>query len=207
MTASSSIVDELQQFILRMSWDALSDSVRRQAKCCLLDTLGAALAARGTEVSRIIHDYAAEFMQGGSAALWQDGRTASPAGDALANGITIDALDIHDGHSFTKGHAGVAVVPTVLASVCLHPEPLDGKECLTAVAIGYEVSLRDGTCLHNNRERLPFFGGLECTRLRRRYSAAIAIVGGANLGSARNCRVLCPMITDHALRMLCESIA
>jgi 2-methylcitrate dehydratase PrpD len=148
MTTLPSVAHELQQFILRTTWDALPDGVRRQAKLCLLDTLGTALAARGTDLSRIAHDYAAQFMQSGSAALWQDGQTASAPGAALANSLTIDALDIHEGHSFTKGHAGVAVVPAVLASASLRTEPLDGKECLTALAIGYEVSLRDGICLH-----------------------------------------------------------
>jgi len=32
-------------------------------------------------------------------------------------GMTIDALDIHDGHSLTQGHAGAAVVPGLFATV------------------------------------------------------------------------------------------
>ena len=39
------------------------------------------------------------------------------AGAAFAGASIIDALDGHDGHVLTKGHAGVAVLPALLAYV------------------------------------------------------------------------------------------
>jgi 2-methylcitrate dehydratase PrpD len=35
----------------------------------------------------------------------------------FAGAATIDAIDAHDGHVLTKGHAGVAILPTLLAMI------------------------------------------------------------------------------------------
>ena len=55
--------------------------------------------------------------RGREARILFDGRRASLAGAAFAGAATIDALDAHDGHVLTKGHAGVAVLPALLAFI------------------------------------------------------------------------------------------
>src|SRR5262245_58795685 len=82
-------------FIHATHWEDLSPAVHAQTTRCLLDTPGAGIGGRATDTARIIHDFAATCFGGGDALLWQDGRRASPAGAALANGATIDSLDIH----------------------------------------------------------------------------------------------------------------
>src|SRR5207249_1978270 len=68
---------------------------------------------------------------------------------ALANGMTIDALDIHDGYKLVKGHAGAAVVPATLATLTLDQQgTVSGRELLTTLVVGYEVALRAGLALH-----------------------------------------------------------
>ena len=70
----------------------------------------------------------------------------------MANGMTIDAIDIHDGFSLCKGHAGAAVVPACLATAEISPEPIDGRELLTSLAIGYEVAFARGcVCMARRR--------------------------------------------------------
>lgn len=138
----------LGSFIHGTRWSDVPADARRQVRFCLLDTLAAAIAGRGTPLSRIVHDFVGESFGGADARLWQDGRRVSAPGAALANGMTIDALDIHDGHSLTKGHAGAAVVPALFA-ISGPPSPrLSGLECLTSLAVGYEVALRAGMALH-----------------------------------------------------------
>ncbi len=137
------------EFIHETEWQDLPEPVRGQARRCLLDTLGAALGGRRTRLSRIIHDFAALAYGGQGASLWLDGRSVSPPGAALANGMTIDALDIHDGYLPVKGHAGAAVVPAALATVSVNGgRPVSGQELLTTLTIGYEVALRAGVALH-----------------------------------------------------------
>jgi len=136
-------------FIHETKWDDLPEDVRRQARRCLLDTLGAGISASRTKLSKIIHDFTASAFGGQGAYLWLDGREVSPPGAALANGMTIDALDIHDGHPLAKGHAGAAIVPAVLSTIPLkNSVKVSGAELLTAMVIGYEVALRAGIALH-----------------------------------------------------------
>jgi len=136
-------------FIHELGWDDIPAHVQLHARRCLLDTFGAAVGGRQTDLSRIIHDYAATVYQGQGALLWLDGREVSPPGAALANGMTIDALDIHDGHRRVKGHASVAVVPAALATLSLAESgAISGQEFLTSLVVGYEVALRAGVALH-----------------------------------------------------------
>ncbi len=138
----------LADFVHDLTWDQLPAAVQHQARRCLLDTLGAGVGGRGTPLAGIAHDFAAAVFGGQGAHLWQDGREVSPPGAALANGMTIDALDIHDGHSLTKGHAGAALVPAALATLRLRPGVVAGCELLATLVVGYEVALRAGIALH-----------------------------------------------------------
>jgi len=136
-------------FILNTQLQDLPERVVADARRGLLDTLGVAVAASGTELSRIISDHAAaHFGAGsdGSAALWQDGRRVSPVGAALANGMTTDALDAHDGSKPTKGHVGCGVVAATLAM----SEGCSADKLLIRIAIGYEIGTRAGIALHGS---------------------------------------------------------
>jgi 2-methylcitrate dehydratase PrpD len=136
-------------FIHELSWRDLPEPVQVQARRCLLDTIGSAVAGRQTKLSQIIHDYCASTYAGKGAELWLDNRQVSPPGAALANGMTIDALDIHDGYTLTKGHAGAALIPATLATLSLAQAGYtSGQELLTTLVVGYEIALRAGLALH-----------------------------------------------------------
>ena len=137
------------EFIHKLRWQQIPKHVQHQVKRCLLDTIGAAIGGRRMRLSQIIYDYVDAVYGGQGAHLWLDGREVSPVGAALAHGMTIDALDIHDNFNQAKGHAGVAIVPAVLATLGLTPDAqITGKELLTTLAVGYEVALRAGLALH-----------------------------------------------------------
>lgn len=136
-------------FILKTQIGDLPEQVVADARRGLLDTLGVAVAASETELSRIIRGHAAEHFSAGTAdaaVLWQDGRRVSPVGAALANAMTTDALDAHDGSKPTKGHVGCGVVAATLAvsGGCA------ADEVLTRIAIGYEIGTRAGIALHGS---------------------------------------------------------
>ena len=139
----------IAEHVHEMSYNHLPEDVRGQARRCLLDTLGTAIGGRSTDLSCIIHDFAVSVYGGQGAYLWLDGREVSPPGAALANAMTIDSLDIHDGYTRVKGHAGAALVPSLLATLALnHGAKVSGQEFLTTLVIGYEVALRAGLALH-----------------------------------------------------------
>jgi 2-methylcitrate dehydratase PrpD len=140
---------DVASFIHETKWGNLPEAVRRQARRCLLDTLAAGISGNRTRLSYIIRNFAANAFGGLGAFLWLDGREVSPVGAALANGMTIDSLDIHDGHPLTKGHAGAAIVPAMLATIpVIKSERVTGAEALTTMIIGYEIALRAGIALH-----------------------------------------------------------
>ena len=82
------------------------------------------------------------------ARLLFDGRRASMAGAAYAGASTIDAFDAHDGHRLTKGHAGVALLPSLLAFVDAAAQRPEGREFVTCLVLGYEIATRAGIALH-----------------------------------------------------------
>jgi 2-methylcitrate dehydratase PrpD len=140
---------DVVDFIHETKWKDLPEDVQRQTRRCLLDTLGAGISGSRTRLSKIIRDFAASAFGGQGAYLWLDGREVSPPGAALANGMTIDSLDIHDGHPLAKGHAGAAIVPATLATIPFKKSvQVTGAEMLTTLVIGYEVALRAGITLH-----------------------------------------------------------
>ncbi len=137
------------EFIHEVDWGTLPEPVQRQARRCLLDTIAAFLGGRLTRLSAIARRFAAENYGGNQASLWLDGRQVSAPGAALANGMSIDALDIHDGHKLAKGHAGAAVIPASVAAIGLPGlRSWTGPELLAAVVVGYEVALRAAQSLH-----------------------------------------------------------
>ena len=142
------------EFIHDLQFSDIPATAVHQARRCLLDMAGVAASGRKTNLSRIVHDFA--FRQMGStektARLLFDGRRISAAGAAYAGASTIDAFDAHDGHALTKGHAGVAVLPAILAFAdaegLFATDHFSSGDLLTAIVIGYEIATRAGIALH-----------------------------------------------------------
>ncbi len=136
------------EFIHEVTWEDIPQDVREQAQRCFFDTIGVSIIGRKTELSRIIYNHAARIYGGDDAPLWFDGRRVSVAGAALAIGMTIDSVDIHDSCRPVKGHAGVAQVPTALSTLGLADGVIDGKELLTTLVMAYDIATRAGTVQH-----------------------------------------------------------
>ena len=140
---------QFTDFVHDTRFEDLSDDAVRFAKRHILDLLGTAVGGTKTDLSRIIRDHAAQHFAAGkkSARMVFDGRAVSPAGAALAGGMTIDALDGHDGQKLTKGHVGCGVFPVALA-LAEAEGVSDAQELLTSIVIGYELGSRAGIALH-----------------------------------------------------------
>lgn len=128
-----------------LQWGDLPIAVKHQTELCLLDLIGIAAGGHHTKLSTIIRDHVPETF-GGSAPMLFDARTASPAGVALAAGMTIDSLDGHDGFNPAKGHIGCPLFPAALALA--HQAGVDGQTFLTAIAMGYEFGARVSVAQH-----------------------------------------------------------
>ena len=84
--------------------DNIPDEMLGLARKWMLDLLGVAVGGTDTKLSRVICNHAAEHFGSGhrKAHMIFDGRLVSPSGAALAGGMTIDALDAHDGHKLIQ---------------------------------------------------------------------------------------------------------
>jgi len=138
----------IASFVRELRYDALPADVVTFAQRCLLDLVGTAAGGVVLEASRKSRDAAVAHMGGATmcARLLLDGRKAGLAGAAFAGAATIDAFDAHDGHVLTKGHAGVAVLPALLALT--EGRSCESREFLTCIVLGYEVATRAGIALH-----------------------------------------------------------
>lgn len=138
----------INRFIHETHFDSLPESVKASARYWLLDLLGVAAAGTTTQLSRIVYNHA-ETQFGAdqlTSRLLFDGRHVSPIGAALANGMTIDSIDAHDGHKLTKGHVGCGTLAGLLAFA--DAEKVSAEEFLCALVIGYEIGTRAGIALH-----------------------------------------------------------
>jgi 2-methylcitrate dehydratase PrpD len=140
---------DVARFVRTLSFEALPRDVVRQVQRCLLDLIGVAAAGARTRAASIVTRYAATQMTSFApqARLLFVGRSASRAGAAFAGASTIDALDAHDGHVLTKGHAGVAVLPALLAAIDGGAR-CDGAQFVACLVLGYEIGTRAGIALH-----------------------------------------------------------
>lgn len=142
--------DIVARFIRDVSWDALPDAVRRRARLCLLDNLGAVLGGTLTPVSRISAEYASETWRGDEATILLHSRRAQAAGAAFANACAGNGLDIDDDAIFTRGHPGAQLLPVVLA--VSEKVRASGRALLEAMVVGYEMAIRTGRCWHDHHE-------------------------------------------------------
>ena len=124
--------------------------VMERALVCTVDLVSVALGGYGTRLSRLSRRFAIDQLQPatgqGRARILFDGTSASATGAAFANAAMIDSLDAHDGHAGPMGHAGVALLPALLA-FCEHVQNPGGTDFLTALAVGYEIALRAGLAM------------------------------------------------------------
>ena len=140
-----------QNFLHKTTYDDLPNEVTAFGRRCLLDLVGVLISGSETKLSRLISQHAHEHFGGGfkSASILLKNLNASPAGAALANAMTLDSIDAHDGFKPAKGHVGCHVLPTIIAFGEAE-NMLDGKEFLTSLVIGYEIGGRAAVALHGS---------------------------------------------------------
>ena len=136
------------QFVNETAWPKIPVDIKHMAARCILDLCAALVSGSATDLSHAVRAVATASYGGDEATLLLDGRKVSAAGAAMANGMTIDGMDMHDGYRYAKGHAGAAIFAAALAM----GEVADwsGEEFIIALVVGYEIALRAGIALHKN---------------------------------------------------------
>jgi 2-methylcitrate dehydratase PrpD len=131
------IREKLSEYIVNTDYQHLDREVIHQAKRCLLDFLGVAMASGKTGLLSCMFNFVCN-NRGTFEATVIGEKFKAPLADAiLINAIKGHTLDMDDGNRFGNVHPGVVVIPAVLAMA----EQLDikGKDLLSAIIVGYET--------------------------------------------------------------------
>jgi aconitate decarboxylase len=140
MSAPTNSADALARFAAELRFEDLPDAVVAHMKRCLLDTMGCALFGSTLPWSTILRSVLVDADgAGGSALVWGTATELTPLHAALANGTAAHAFELDDLHPRSIVHPGSVAVSAALAAA-----PRDGRELLTALVAGYEVTARVG---------------------------------------------------------------
>lgn len=142
MTSTTHAVSE---FICRTNYDDLPALARNRAKDALSDYLACAAAGVTQPTSRRIINHVSAGA-GGTCSVVGTDLAISARDAALANGTIGHALDYDDISWSMNGHAGVAILPAVLALA----EQLgkSGRDVISAYVVGFEIAAQLGRLLN-----------------------------------------------------------
>lgn len=134
------LAEELAQFVVRRSFQDLSEAAKGELKARVLDSFGCAIGALGEETILMLRTQLEEFGGAGLCSLIGGGKTA-PDRAAFYNGALVRYLDFNDSY-LAKGET---CHPSDNLSAVLAASEYAGKtgeELLTALAVAYQVQCR-----------------------------------------------------------------
>jgi 2-methylcitrate dehydratase len=132
--------EQLAAFVVRASYDGLSEEARHQLKIRILDGLGCAVGALKGEPVRLIKDQVEEF-DGAQHCTLIGGGKAAPDRAALYNTALVRYLDFNDSY-LARGetcHPSDNIASVLAASEFAKQS---GRILLTALAVAYQVQCR-----------------------------------------------------------------
>ncbi|GAA5232313.1 MmgE/PrpD family protein [Verticiella sediminum] len=132
---------ELARYAIETRYQDIPEPVRRAAKRLMLDTLGCAVGALGTDPGIAVRRIVQRSGAVGPASVIGTGQKTSIATAAWANGRLGNVLDMDECYK-VQGHHAQAALGTALALAETHA--LDGRALLAAFTLGFEVGVRLG---------------------------------------------------------------
>ena len=132
--------EQLAAFVVRASYDDLSEAARTQLKIRILDGLGCAIGALEGEPIRILRRYIEDFDGAGRCTLIGGGR-AAPDRAAFYNSALVRYLDFNDSY-LAKGETCHPSDNLGAVLAAAEYAQLSGREFLVALAVAYQVQCR-----------------------------------------------------------------
>ncbi|MGB7435629.1 MAG: MmgE/PrpD family protein, partial [Candidatus Acidiferrum sp.] len=132
--------ERLAEYVCRVSYDDISQDAREQLKIHILDSLGCAVGAIGSEPVQLVRNQVEEFDGEGNCTLIGGGR-AAPDRASFYNGALVRYLDFNDSY-LSKGetcHPSDNLAPVLAATEYANGT---GRELMTALAVAYQVQCR-----------------------------------------------------------------
>ncbi|WP_224447033.1 MmgE/PrpD family protein [Haloprofundus salilacus] len=134
MTTTGGISD----FALELDYDDLSAETRDALERRVLDSVGIAVGAMGSETTEKIRTTVESMNDDGACRLWGSDRRASPPDAAMLNTALVRYLDYMDSY-LAPGETPHPSDNIAAVVACGELADASGEELLTAVAVAYEV--------------------------------------------------------------------
>jgi 2-methylcitrate dehydratase PrpD len=123
--------------------DDIPDDVRYATRLRLLDIIGLSLAGAVTPLGRSMRQAAVALSPPGPCTIAGTGDRVAVSQAALANGTFSQALEFDDTHNESIVHMSSPAVASALALA--ETTRVSGRDLITAIAIGNEISCRTGS--------------------------------------------------------------
>jgi 2-methylcitrate dehydratase PrpD len=127
-------------FACRLVWDDIPGPVRTMATELLADWLANAAAGSGSELSKSLASFGVQCGEKNFSLLAGSLQLADPLTVSMVNGAASHALEFDDSHREGLYHPGGPVISAAWAAAGI--APASGRELLTAIIAGYEISIR-----------------------------------------------------------------
>jgi 2-methylcitrate dehydratase PrpD len=148
------IAADLAAWTTRVRFDDLPPDVIRATKARVLDVIGLSLAGAETAFGRSVRDAAIAMSSPGPCRVLGTGAAIGVTMAAFANGAFSQALEYDDTHNESIVHMSSPSVAVALAVA--DTARVSGRELITAVAVGNEISCRAGSVAPGQFHRRGF---------------------------------------------------
>lgn len=157
----------MARYIIDASFTDIPKVVVQKAKLLVLDSLGCALGGSTTKIGKILMSFARCSNGRRESTICGDGTKVRSFNAAFVNSEMANILDFDD---ILLGHIGATVIPPAIAVG--EAFSATGRELITAVVTGYEVSTRIGTAIRASEARSQEVCGLGSWQIFGAVSAA-----------------------------------
>ena len=138
--AGKNICEVFAEFAVQADYKGFPTEVIHQAKRCILDLVGVALAGSNVGIAPCISTMFRDMGGTPEATFFGESGKFPALNAALVNAAKGHPLDMDDGHRYANAHPGVPLIPAAVAIA--ERDDRSGKQLIEGVVIGYEVFIR-----------------------------------------------------------------
>ena len=139
---------QLAEFVAGLQYADLTENAILQAKMCVEDIIGVAIAGESNQTHRLFSQALSGVLNHtGVSTIWGKGFPKTSALEAATlNGSAGHVLDMDDLHNASIVHIGIVTIPTALAVA--EELAADGRDLLLSIVAGYDVAARIGAAIN-----------------------------------------------------------
>ncbi len=141
---SQPLSTELAAWASHIRFEDLPPDVVEATKLRVMDVMGLSLAGAGTSFGQATRAAAIALSPPGPCRVWGTGDRLAVTTAAFTNGALSQALEFDDTHNESIVHMSSPAVAAALALAEL-ARPVSGRDLITAIALGNEISCRVGS--------------------------------------------------------------